>query len=163
MQSELKSADARHRTPADDQIGIREIAITDAGAAARLSGELGYPVSAEIMEDRIRRFSALPDHAVFVAHIQERVVAWIDIGAIHHLQAEPSCEIGGFVVSDGFRSTGIGRRLLARGEQWARERGLNRMIVRSQIAREAAHRFYLREGYERTKTSAVFTKALQQA
>jgi hypothetical protein len=27
--------------------------------------------------------------------------------------------------------------------------------------REAAHRFYLREGYERTKTSAVFTKKLQ--
>lgn len=163
MQSELKAADGRHRTPAEEQIGIREIDITDADAAARLSGELGYAVSAKVMEDRIRRVTELADHAVFVAHVQDRVVAWIDVGAIHHLQAEPSCEIGGFVVSDGFRSAGIGRRLIARGEQWARERGLTRMIVRSQIAREAAHRFYLREGYERTKTSAVFTKTLASA
>jgi hypothetical protein len=35
------------------------------------------------------------------------------------------------------------------------------MVVRSQVAREAAHRFYLRHGYERTKTSAVFSKVLE--
>jgi hypothetical protein len=34
------------------------------------------------------------------------------------------------------------------------------MLVRSQIKREDAHRFYLREGYVRTKTSVVFTKEL---
>jgi len=41
-----------------------------------------------------------------------------------------------------------------------REHGLRRALVRSQIAREAAHRFYLREGYARIKTSAVFEKDL---
>jgi hypothetical protein len=34
------------------------------------------------------------------------------------------------------------------------------MVVRSQMAREAAHRFYVREGYRQTKTSAVFSKSL---
>ena len=58
------------------------------------------------------------------------------------------------------RSTGVGALLVHRAEQWARERGFDAILVRSQIMREAAHRFYLREGYERTKTSAVFTKKL---
>jgi len=139
---------------------IREIAISDAEAAARLSVELGYPVSTADMEARIRRIANSPDHVVFVGCVENSVVGWIDVGVVNHLQAEPSGEIGGFVVASGCRSTGFGQQLVLRAEAWARDRGLKRMVVRSQIAREAAHRFYLREGYERVKTSAVFTKAL---
>jgi (aminoalkyl)phosphonate N-acetyltransferase len=149
--------------PTQDQVrtlSIRQIAIADAEAAARLSGELGYPVSPAAMEERIRRLAGLADHAVYIACIEDSVVGWIDVGIVHHLQADPYGEIGGLVVSDGHRSAGIGRELVLRAEQFARERGVAKMVVRSQIAREAAHRFYLREGYERTKTSAVFTKAL---
>ena len=65
-------------------------------------------------------------------------------------------------MSSKLRSRGIGRVLVARAEQWALERGLKSVVVRSQIAREAAHNFYLREGYARTKTSAVFTKQLDR-
>ncbi len=141
-------------------IAIREIAIADAEAAARLSQELGYPVETAVMEERIRRLASLPEHAVFVACVQDAVAGWIDVGVAYHLQAEPSGEIGGFVVSSGHRSAGIGAALIERAEQWARDRGVKRMIVRCQIKREAAHRFYLREGYTQTKTSAIFVKPL---
>ena len=141
-------------------LSIRRIAVTDAEAAASLSGELGYPVSVEGMEERIRCLADLADHAVFVARIGEQLVGWIDVGVTHHLQANTYAEIGGLVVSSGFRSAGVGKKLVAHAEQWAAARGIQRMVVRSQIAREGAHRFYLREGYERTKTSAVFSKTL---
>lgn len=142
------------------ELVLREITAADAAAAAMLSGELGYPVSAEIMERRIESLARSADHAVYVACAAGEVVGWIDVGVIHHLQAEPRAEIGGLVVSSGARSGGIGRRLVARAEEWAAQRGLTSVVVRSQIAREGAHRFYLREGYQRTKTSAVFTKKL---
>jgi hypothetical protein len=45
-------------------------------------------------------------------------------------------------------------------EEWARQQGLGNIVVRSRATREAAHRFYLREGYAQTKISAVFTKIL---
>jgi GNAT superfamily N-acetyltransferase len=80
---------------------------------------------------------------------------------VEHLQADVRAEIGGLVVAAGCRSQGIGARLVGHAEQWARERGMCGMVVRSQIKREDAHRFYLREGYERTKTSAVFSKELR--
>jgi GNAT superfamily N-acetyltransferase len=142
---------------------IREIRITDAEAAARLSNELGYPVTAASMEERIRRRAALRDRVVYVACQNDAVVGWVDVGITNHLQAEPYGEIGGLVVSAACRSVGIGARLVERAEQWIRQQGLSRVTVRSRIAREAAHRFYLREGYERTKTSAVFSKLLTQA
>ena len=74
------------------------------------------------------------------------------------LQSGPHAEIVGLVVSSKARSGGIGRRLVAHAEGWARLRGLQSMVVRSRVEREGAHRFYLREGYARTKTSAVFKK-----
>ena len=137
---------------------LREITPADAPAAASLSGELGYPASPQVMQQRIASLS--PDHVVFVACLNGELAAWIDVSVTHHLQSDPRAEIGGLVVSSKLRSRGIGRALVARAEQWALERGLKSVVVRSQIAREAAHNFYLREGYARTKTSAVFTKQL---
>ena len=139
---------------------IREITLADATAAAELTGELGYPVSPDVMQQRIASLS--PDHIVYVACLDQEVAGWIDVSVTHHLQCDPRAEIGGLVVSSKLRSRGIGRILVARAEQWARERGLQSVVVRSQIAREAAHNFYLREGYVRTKTSAVFTKQLER-
>ncbi|HLK48288.1 MAG TPA: GNAT family N-acetyltransferase [Bryobacteraceae bacterium] len=142
------------------RVFVREIRLEDAGDVAELSGELGYPVSPPDMAQRIHAQLQLRDHVTYLACIGGRVVGWIDVGVTHHLQADTLAEIGGFVVSGEVRSSGIGKQLLARAEQWASERGLRRMLVRSQIARDRAHRFYLREGYKQTKVSAVFTKDL---
>ncbi|HSR08960.1 MAG TPA: GNAT family N-acetyltransferase [Bryobacteraceae bacterium] len=139
---------------------VREITLADATAAASLSGELGYPTSPEVMQQRIASLS--PDHVVYVAYLAGEVAGWIDVSVTHHLQSEPRAEIGGLVVASKLRSRGIGSALVARAEQWARGRGLQSVVVRSQIAREAAHNFYLREGYARTKTSAVFTKQIDR-
>ena len=139
---------------------IREIKPGDAAAAAKLSGELGYPVSAEAMEYRIRARQHLRDHIVLVTCLADEIVAWVDVAIVHHLAVDPYGEIGGFVVGEGHRSMGISRTLLAHAEQWIASRGISNVVVRSQIKRKGAHRFYLREGYSRTKTSAVFSKTL---
>jgi GNAT superfamily N-acetyltransferase len=141
-------------------LSIREIALEDASAAAGLSGELGYPASAEAMSRRIASLTGKKDRIVFVATLGGNVAGWIEIAVIDHLASEPRVEICGLIVSDGARGQGIGRDLVARAEQWAVQQGVTLMLVRSRVTREAAHRFYLREGYERTKTSAVFTKEL---
>ncbi len=146
--------------PSPSSLLIREIAIADAAAAATLSGEFGYPVSPEVMERRIRSLAPLRDHVVYVACLSDRIAGWIDVGIVHHLQVGSYGEIGGLVVASDLRSNGIGRQLVAKAEQWVAGRGLSTMLVRSQIAREKAHRFYLQQGYSRTKTSAVFSKPL---
>lgn len=141
-------------------IHIRLMVPADADAAAGLSAELGYPADPGAMRARIVQLAAAPDHAVFVADSGRDVIGWIHVSAVLHLQADPRAEIGGLVVAARVRGQRIGAALVARAEQWAREQGFTSLVVRSQIMREDAHRFYLREGYARTKTSAVFTKVL---
>jgi|SRR5579883_1257646 GNAT superfamily N-acetyltransferase len=142
-------------------VAIREIRPEDSEAAAQLSGELGYPASNGVMKRRIEDMRNLADHAVFVACMGDRVVGWIDVGIMRHLQSGAFGEICGFVVSETCRSRGVGRILLAYAERWVLDRGISRIVVRSRIARDDAHRFYEREGYTKVKISAVFSKVLE--
>ncbi len=145
----------------NDALLIREIALTDAEAAAQLSAELGYPAEVEAMRERIARVRSSTNCTVYVACVSNLVIGWIDVCIAHHLSAGVFGEIGGFVVSGDYRSLGVGRKLIAQAEKWVAGQGIAKMIVRSRITREAAHRFYLREGYSMTKTSAVFSKELK--
>jgi GNAT superfamily N-acetyltransferase len=138
----------------------RPLAEVDAASAAELSTELGYPVSAEVMAKRLRTMAADVNHIALAACLAGRVVAWIDVGIVSHLQSGRFGEIGGFVVAAEYRSAGIGTRLLAAAEEWIASRGVSSVVVRSRITRERAHSFYLRAGYTQTKISAVFTKTI---
>ena len=142
------------------EVSIREMLAADAQEVAELSGELGYPVSAAEMQARIQQLSKLADRVAFVACLENRVVGWIEVGVVHHLQSGPYGEIGGLVVSSTQRSRGIGKQLVKRAEEWVAGRGLETILVRSRITREDAHRFYLQQNFQRLKTSAVFTKQL---
>lgn len=145
----------------DPPLLIRAATSADAAAAALLSADFGYPTDVSTMQARLERLTGHQDHGIFVACRGDRVVGWVHVLAAHHLQADPRAEIGGLVVAADARGTGIGARLVARAEQWARDAGFMQILVRSQTFREDAHRFYRREGYAQTKTSAVFSKPLR--
>ena len=144
-------------------VNVRPITEDDADAAAQLSGELGYPLATAAMRAHLDALSASADHGVFVACLDGAVVGWIHVAAVLHMQSDPRAEIGGLVVSASVRGRRSGAALVARAEAWAREHGFGSILVRSQVTREDAHRFYLREGYTRTKTSAVFSKTFDPA
>jgi GNAT superfamily N-acetyltransferase len=140
---------------------IREYQLSDAESIAKLSGQLGYVVSADEMQRRLQHTAIDLNHAVLVACLESgEVVGWIDIGIVFHLQSGSYCEIGGLVVSDSVRNNGIGRELVVAAEQWALDHGMKKVLVRSNAIRADAHRFYLRENYTMIKTSAVFEKKL---
>ncbi|MEU7609248.1 GNAT family N-acetyltransferase [Micromonospora sp. NPDC049204] len=57
-------------------------------------------------------------------------------------------------VHPGWRSRGVGSRLLAAARAWAHEQGADYVFLESGLARTEAHRFYLREGA--THAAAAF-------
>jgi GNAT superfamily N-acetyltransferase len=141
-------------------VHIRPIQRADAAAAAVLCAQLGYPTDASALLARMEQVTGDANRAILVACVDDEVVGWIDLSIEYHLQTEPAGLIGGLVVSERARGQGIGLRLSRAAEDWARSRGVRRLRVRSNAIRERAHAFYLRDGYERVKTSAVFEKTL---
>ena len=142
-------------------VKIREARQSDAAAVARLSAELGYPVQTGEMEKRLRVVDETPDHVVLVASVDDGpIIGWADLRFSFDIMTGRTAEIAGLVVGEGRRSAGVGGELVRAAEQWASFGGVTKMIVRSNVIRERAHGFYLRLGYTRYKTSAVFEKDL---
>jgi GNAT superfamily N-acetyltransferase len=137
---------------------IRLLTVDDAEAAAELSGQLGYSCSAGDLRERIEELSRTADRVAFAAVVDGQIVGWIDAAMERHLQSAASAVIGGLVVHEDARGLGVGKRLCLEVEEWARSKSIPIVRVRSQIKREDAHRFYLRDGYSKVKTSYVFEK-----
>jgi GNAT superfamily N-acetyltransferase len=144
-----------------NELAIRPLTASDVDAVASLNYQLGYPCSASDLLPRIEQLLHSSERIAFAAILDGRLIGWIDVAIEHHLQSSDVAVIGGLVVNEDIRGRGIGRRLCQAAEDWAQNRGLSIVRVRSQIKREDAHRFYQRDGYQLVKTSAVFEKKLR--
>lgn len=142
---------------------VRPIREDDVPQVAVLCEQLGYPADIPVVLARVRRIAADTGRSVLVACADDAVVGWIDLSIEYHLQSEPVALIGGLVVAEAVRGQAIGRQLCQAAEAWARGCGMTRIRVRSNAIRERAHTFYLRDGYARVKTSAVFEKTLSSS
>jgi len=137
--------------------------VVDAAAVAALSGQLGYPASAQQIEERFRGLSREPDSTVFVAELDDgRLAGWLHVLARRFLELDRYTEIAGLVVDAGARRSGVGKALITAAETWARERGCSTVRVRSNMRRVEAKPFYERMGYRVVKTQYVFEKTARQ-
>ncbi|WP_317106755.1 GNAT family N-acetyltransferase [Chroococcidiopsis sp. SAG 2025] len=144
-----------------NDIHIRLANMEDVEAIAILSHQLGYSVSTIAIEQRLDQILSDSNHIIYVATgLDDRAIAWIHAYTYHSLLTNFHAEIGGLVVTESDRGAGIGRKLLDQAESWAKTRGCQSLLVRSNIVRSAAHRFYQKCGYNQVKTSLVFHKVL---
>jgi GNAT superfamily N-acetyltransferase len=136
---------------------LRPLQPDDAGQVAALADELDYPgVTPSLVADRLAAIAGSGDHAVWVHDRGGRLLGLIHAQHMHRLISPSYAEILHLVVSSHARRTGLGRALVQRVLDWARERRLDRVRVRSNIVRDAAHPFYLSLGFARHKTQHVY-------
>ena len=142
---------------------IRRATMDDVPAIAEISREFGYePTAADVavsLQDLLTRV----DHAVFVAELQGSVQGWGHARINRQLESPRYAEIAGLVVTRSQRSQGIGAAIVGAIEQWAWSQGERSLRVRSNVVRERAHRFYLRQGYAELKQQKTFVKPLSGA
>jgi GNAT superfamily N-acetyltransferase len=140
-------------------IAIREAASRDASVLAELTTQLGYPSTEDEIADRLPRVKN-DATTVFVAELDDKVVAWMGVREGFCLEFGTYAEIVGLVVHESARGNRIGEQLASTAEAWATQRGHTHLRVRSNVVRERAHRFYERLGFALTKRQAVFDKPI---
>jgi len=145
-----------------DAINIRLAAMDDSSALADLSTQLGYPTSPVQSANRLGVILDAKEHAILVACLDDgAVVGWLHVFLAFRVESDPFAEIGGFVVNEEFRRRGIGRSLLAAAEEWAIQRGIKKLRVRSRSNRTDTHTFYKRLGFSQSKQQHVFDQSLK--
>jgi GNAT superfamily N-acetyltransferase len=145
-------------------ITVRGARPSDSARLAELSTQLGYATSCDQAMTRLRTLLSKTGEAVLVAQGPDGgVVGWLHVMERHLIESPPFAELGGLVVDERHRRTGVGRALVEAAERWGRERGMPSMRIRTNVIREAAHEFYTRLGYSLEKRQSVFMKQLLPA
>ena len=138
---------------------VRAAQPCDCERMAVLAGQLGYPSTGEEVRRRLSQMNDASQYAVFVAVLPAgQIAGWIALYVFRAIELETSAEISGLIVDEDVRSCGIGKTLLDAAERWARSVVSNAISVRSNVARDRAHRFYTVRGYEHIKTQKELRK-----
>jgi GNAT superfamily N-acetyltransferase len=112
------------------------------------------------MERRFDKVLSMPDNGIYVAEL-DSIIGWIHVALIQTLESNAFVEICGIVVAESYRGSGIGTRLIAVAESWAREKECYQLRVRTNIVREKTRMFYQQVGFQLKKTQNVFDKFIQ--
>ena len=141
-------------------IGIRDALASDAAGLATLADQLGYPTEPSVIADRLQKIDPELERVIVAVHDVHGVVAWLTVRAAVHIHSAPHAEISGFVVDETMRGMGIGKRLMAEVERWARSRSLTTIRLSTNVTRTGAHRFYESLGFRVMKQQYALTKEL---
>jgi GNAT superfamily N-acetyltransferase len=140
---------------------IRAAQATDHQNVARLCWQLGYAVSIEEAAERLVQLQSLGEHCVFLAEVKPgEPVGMIHAMIIETLIHPRIAQVFSLVVDESARGQGVGRALVQRAEDWARNRGCRRIRTAPNTSRQQYHQFYRRNGFEHVKDSVVLGKAL---
>lgn len=147
--------------PNQMSIRFRPAQIADIPAIAGLLAGL-FAVEQDFTADPARQIAALKlmlprdDILLLVAeeHLDDenRIVGFCSVQTlISTAEGGPVGLVEDVVVADGWRSTGIGRRLLEGAEAWARRRGCTRLQLLADQTNAPALAFYAHLGWQETR------------
>jgi ribosomal protein S18 acetylase RimI-like enzyme len=112
---------------------IRRIETPDVASAsallARFFAEEGFALPAEGLEPRVRTYTSLDHHGVFAAADEGEDVGVVTVAAGYSLEYGWVAEIEDLYVVPSHRGRGIGRALVERACEHAREDGCSAVLV----------------------------------
>lgn len=127
---------------------IRPATVDDIPAIAGLLVELEHPYSEEGIRKQFDLLTLLHDHWIIVAERDGYAIGLMTFHALDLLfEAERLGRITSLIVSEADRGKGIGKMLVAKAEELARESGCSRVELTSNIRRSEAHGFYESLGF----------------
>lgn len=142
-----------------DKINIRKAVAEDAGLIVLLAKELGYDASLKEIETRITKINSSKTEEIYIAEY-DKVVGWMHISVVEPLESAAFIEIRGIVVNKEHRRKGIGTLLIKTAENHAREAGIKKVRIRTNIKREETRTYYRHLNYIPIKTQEVFEKKI---
>ena len=142
-------------------IYIRTATQSDLGLMLPLMEQLGYPATLCELEIRFERFTASPESCVAIALKQEKIIGWVAWTESPLFVSDATrLRIEGLVVLEGYRSQGIGQKLMSYVEERARTQSPCIIELTSGIQRTNSHAFYEKLGYSVGSEKVYFRKTV---
>lgn len=138
---------------------VREFTINDAEFIYKLNlEEMGYKYPLEETRNKLYQLINSDKDKIYVAETDKKVVGYIHANDYDVIYAPHMKNIMGVAVLKEYKKQGIGKALLAKVEEWAKETGASGIRLVSGSKRMDAHSFYRNCGYGNDKQQLNFTK-----
>ena len=143
-----------------NDIIIRQAKIEDYKDICKICcDDLGYNCSEELVKERLEGLDK-NNERVLVAVYNSEVVGYLHAQIYKALYFEELINFLGLAVSKEYRNKKVGTKLVNEIENWAKEKGINKVRVNSGFSRKEAHEFYRSLGYNNEKEQIRFLKSL---
>ncbi|WP_071131172.1 GNAT family N-acetyltransferase [Enterococcus timonensis] len=120
--------------------------------------ELHYNYSLEKTKEKVELLLSLNWQVIYVAEIDGEFAGYIQAQQYIGTFADLFVNIMGLAVLSKHQGHGVGKALMVKSEQWAKEIGAVGIRLNSGAKRTEAHKFYEKIGYEKSKYQAKFQK-----
>lgn len=142
-------------------IRIRALVAEDAPAVHQLCAQLGYEMAFDVLAARLAGFLAASNRGACVAcDATGRVLGFVHVYARPGLETAPEAVVQALAVDADARGRGVGRRLMAAAEDWARRQGLRHVALHTHVRRADAHAFYEALGYAHAGDARLYRRTL---
>ena len=144
-----------------EKIVTREAEVADIPVLADLMVQLGYDTTTAEMETRFATIRNHPDYKTFVAVVEDSIIGMIGLAKGYYYEHNGMyLRILALVTNATFRKNGVGKALIEKAENWAKEIGAATILLNcgNREERTAAHIFYKGLGY--SVKSSGFVKKL---
>lgn len=145
-------------------IDIRKATTADISAITDLALRLWPGHEFTELEQEFRDTISDPDNAVFLAFQGDQPVGFAQCQLRHdYVEGTDSSPVGyleGIFVAEGFRKSGIARRLLSAGEAWAKGKGCTEFASDCELGNIQSLQFHLNAGFREANRIICFTKKL---
>lgn len=143
-----------------NDIIIRQAKIEDYKDICKICcDDLDYNCSEELVKERLEGLDK-NNERVLVAVYNSEVVGYLHAQIYKTLYFEELINFLGLAVSKEYRNKKVGTKLVNEIENWAKEKGINKVRVNSGFSRKEAHEFYRSLGYNNEKEQIRFLKSL---
>lgn len=133
-----------------EKLVIREAEITDVPALTDLIVQLGYSTTTPEMETRFANIHNHPDYKTLVAVVDDMVIGMAGLAKGYYYEHNGMyVRVLALVTNAKFHRGGVGKALIEKAENWAREIGATTILLNcgNREERTTAHVFYKMLGY----------------
>ncbi len=115
-------------------------------------------ISLEVAQNRVDKLPI--EDRLLLAVEGEYLYGYAHLRIAHDLIDTETAVVVSVIVREDRRREGIGSRLIAAAETWARQSGRSRLLLRTDVIRTGAHAFFVALGYEGSSTQLEFIRHL---
>ncbi len=145
---------------------IQKAALTDVSAVTSLALRLWPQHEFSELSEEFSETISNPDAAVFLAFQVEQPIGFAQCQLRRdYVEGTASSPVGyleGIYVADGFRRSGIARKLLSACESWAKEKGCTEFASDCELGNTQSLQFHLSVGFREANRIICFTKKLEE-